>query len=205
LKLLIISDCHFGYDNFNSSEFDHFLTYLESSKDIDRIILLGDVFDFWRADPVDAFFQVNPYLERIRKLKVRTDYIIGNHDYHSWVSCKTTNMIEFLWMNVHYPYLIIENTFLTHGNYFDICIYPLLREAIYSIYEAIYHLDEPTVSVLERYFYEPFKLVQEWLRRNRKKKTAYMMASEKEPFIPKEMDDSLEMILIRKIRRHLKD
>ncbi|MFC1505729.1 metallophosphoesterase [Thermoproteota archaeon] len=195
MKIIIVSDCHFGYEDFNTSEFDHFLKYLEDSKDIDRIVFLGDVFDFWRADPVDALFRVNPYLERIRRLNVRTDYIVGNHDYHNWVSCIATNMIEFLWMNIHYPYLVIDNIFLTHGDYFDIYANPLLREAIYSIYEAIYHLDEPTVSILERYFYEPYKLVKEWLRRYRKVKPTYMMASEKAPFIPQDMDYSLEMVL----------
>lgn len=195
MRITVVSDCHFGYRNFNTSEFDHFLTYLEGSRDIDRIVFLGDMFDLWRADPVDALFLVNPYLERIRRLNVRTDYIVGNHDYHSWVSCKATNMTEFLWMNIHYPYLLIDDTFLTHGDYFDIYAYPLLREAIYSIYEAIYHLDEPTVLVLERYFYDPYKLVKEWLRRYRGGKRLYMMAGDRAPFIPQGMGDSLEMIL----------
>jgi len=204
LKTVIISDCHFGYDNFNAPEFERFLTYLEDSRDANRIVLLGDVLDLWRSDPVDALVLSSPYLERIRRLNVKVDYVVGNHDYHSWVSQEAKGMTEkFLWMNIHYPYLIIEDMFLTHGDYFDIYKYDFLREAVYTIYEAIYHLDEPTVSVLERYFYDPYKLVMEWLRRIKGKERVFTLASERAPFIPQEVGESLEMILEKKDKKTL--
>jgi len=199
LKTVIISDCHFGYEKFSAPEFNHLLDYLEGSHDVDEIILIGDLLDLWRSDPIDCLVLAHPYLERIRNLKIKTDYVIGNHDYHNWVSCKARGLTEkFLWMNAHYPYLIIGDVFLTHGDYFDIYKYNFLQEAIYLVYEAIYHLDEAAVSVLERYFYDPYKLVMEWLRRYKGKKTIFTLASERAPFIPREMSESIHQILKKK-------
>jgi UDP-2,3-diacylglucosamine pyrophosphatase LpxH len=96
--------------------------------------------DLWRADPVDSMSLCWPYLERMRNMNVETHYVIGNHDYHNWISCLALKKTErFLWMTVHYPYYVFDNTLVLHGDYFDIYkirqVVP--KEAVYAIYAIV--------------------------------------------------------------------
>jgi len=170
-RTVLFSDLHFGYENFNKPQFDAFLTYLEKEANASRILILGDLFDLWRADVIDSVTFGWPYIDKLRNLNVETHYIVGNHDYHNWLSCQTAARIDFLSLHVGYPWLVIDSVFVIHGDYFD--IYALrakvVQEAIYGVYEAIYHGDKTTVRALEKYFYNPIILLYKWLELYRKK------------------------------------
>jgi UDP-2,3-diacylglucosamine pyrophosphatase LpxH len=163
---VLFSDLHFGYERFNKAEFESFLTYLEKGSNASKLLILGDILDLWRADAIDSVAFGWPYLDKLRSLKVDTHYVIGNHDYHNWLSCQTAARTDFLWLNVVYPWRVYDSIFVTHGDYFD--IYALrakdIQEAIYCVYEAIYHGDKTTVRALEKYFYNPVMLLYKWLQ-----------------------------------------
>jgi len=164
-KTVIMSDCHFGYERFNRLEFERFLDRLQREGDVTRLVLLGDVFDLWRADPVNSISFAYGYLERLQKLGVETHYVVGNHDYHNWISCLALGLQEsFLWMKVHYPHLVLDGEiFLVHGDYFDIHRFKAAEKAIYAVYEAIYYAYEPVVRALEKYFWNPLELLKKWV------------------------------------------
>lgn len=168
---VLFSDLHFGYEKFNKTEFEGFLTYLENKSDLSKLLILGDIFDLWRADAIDSVTFGWPYIERLRNLKVETHYVIGNHDYHNWISCQAAGRTNFLWMNIDYPCQIFDSVFVTHGDYFDVYALKtkIVQDAIYGVYEAIYHGDKTTVRVLERYFYDPVMLLYHWLQLYHKK------------------------------------
>jgi len=165
VKTVIISDCHFGYERFNNLEFERFLDQLQREGDVARLVLLGDIFDLWRADPVNSISFAYGYLERLQKLGVETHYVVGNHDYHNWISCLALDLREnFLWMKVHYPHLVLDgDIFLVHGDYFDIHRFKVAEKAIYAVYEAIYYAYEPVVRALEKYFWNPVELLKRWV------------------------------------------
>lgn len=165
-KTVIISDCHFGYEGFNRPQFELYLDHLEKERDGIRLVLLGDIFDLWRADPIDSVSFAYGYLDRLRRLSLETHYVVGNHDYHNWASCLALNRPkDYLWMNVHYPYYILdEDILLIHGDYFDIHRFSVAEKAIYAVYEAIYYAYEPTVKTLEDYFWNPLELLKKWVQ-----------------------------------------
>jgi UDP-2,3-diacylglucosamine pyrophosphatase LpxH len=185
---VLFSDLHLGYERFNQDEFERFLTYLEKESNVSKLLILGDIFDLWRADAIDSVTLGWSYIDKLRNLNVETHYIVGNHDYHNWLSCQTAARTDFLWLHVGYPWQMFDSVFVIHGDYFD--IYALrakvVQEAIYGVYEAIYHSDKRTIRALEQYFYDPVMLLYKWLQLYHKKPEqakADPIAGYLEPFV----------------------
>lgn len=207
MKTVLFSDLHFGYERFNKAEFEGFLAYLQNQSDASRLLILGDIFDLWRADPIDSVSYAWPYIEKLRSLGIETHYIIGNHDYHNWLSCQTVGRPDaFLWMNTWYPYHIFDSLFVMHGDYFDIYALKIeiVQTAIYAVYEAIYHGDKTIVRALERYFYDPLALLLKWIQlyhKNPESAKADRVAAYLRPFL--DVDSKLEVRKLEKGIRHL--
>ena len=171
-KTVILSDCHFGYGGFNRPEFEGFLNLLQVEGDVSHLVLLGDVFDLWRADPVNAISSEYDYFERLRGLCHDVHYVVGNHDYHNRVLWSVRKQKDFLGMTTHYPYWISdEGIFLVHGDYFDIYGIRIAEKAIYAVYESIYHMVKSLVATLEDYFWNPVVLLKKWLELYRESPT----------------------------------
>lgn len=85
-SILVISDTHFGLNS--STLADHkqvdcliweIWRYGEGCKEI---VLLGDIFDLWRARPEKAIRDSRYLFERLSDLDVKISYVVGNHDHH---------------------------------------------------------------------------------------------------------------------------
>jgi len=86
-RLVVVSDTHFGNDYGALTEADkrnRLILGIRELGQIDELVLLGDIFDFWTTTMSDA-------LERARQLMAelftldnvgRIIYIPGNHDHH---------------------------------------------------------------------------------------------------------------------------
>lgn len=171
LKTVVISDLHLGYAGFNASQFELFLKYLDEEKsETSRLLILGDLFDLWRAYGLDSVSFGWPYIERIRSLEMDIYYIIGNHDYHMNPVVDWARSV--LSMKILYPGQVFDDSlFVVHGDYFD--IYELRNlipdGVIFAIYESIYHCEKPIVKALEQCFYDPVMLLWKWIQLYKKK------------------------------------
>ena len=84
-KLFVVSDLHMGdggeRDNFagkgNKEHFQKFLDYVGKQKS-HRLIVLGDLFEFWQANLSGVIVKNIKLLERLSRMK--TIYVLGNHD-----------------------------------------------------------------------------------------------------------------------------
>lgn len=82
--IFVISDLHMGdggpRDNFQvgnrEKELESFLRYVE--KEHGKLIILGDLFEFWQASIARILVKRKAWLERFADLRVT--YVIGNHD-----------------------------------------------------------------------------------------------------------------------------
>lgn len=75
-----MSDVHLGYEHSDAKAFEDFVDQLLLDKP-DRLILLGDIFDFWRRSDVDLLLE-SPTPDIIeRLLQFNLVYVRGNHDY----------------------------------------------------------------------------------------------------------------------------
>jgi UDP-2,3-diacylglucosamine pyrophosphatase LpxH len=99
IMIIAVSDIHLGYDKSNKERFDSFIdSELTKLSKNDHLVLLGDIFDFWRESYVDVTIRnqidvssnaISPtnkeglILEKLHKLQKQSQvhYIIGNHDY----------------------------------------------------------------------------------------------------------------------------
>jgi UDP-2,3-diacylglucosamine pyrophosphatase LpxH len=78
-KVCVVSDTHIGADNANTDAFSRFLDLIKG-QNMDEMILLGDILDFWVADNKTIFERAYPILKKLEKLKTKIIYVVGNHD-----------------------------------------------------------------------------------------------------------------------------
>lgn len=80
--ILVVSDVHLGCDKCNRDEFLNFLDYHGSTK-IDHLVLLGDIFDFWRRNNAEVIEENDDLLVKLNNLNAKNvHYVAGNHDYY---------------------------------------------------------------------------------------------------------------------------
>jgi UDP-2,3-diacylglucosamine pyrophosphatase LpxH len=80
--IIVVSDIHLGYNKSNSKDFFIFLEKCYTAN-IDHLILLGDIVDFWRRDRAEAVIENARILDKIAKLNIKKiNYVVGNHDYY---------------------------------------------------------------------------------------------------------------------------
>jgi UDP-2,3-diacylglucosamine pyrophosphatase LpxH len=84
MKIVAVSDLHLGYERSNADDFGRFIdSELTKLNKNDHLVLLGDIFEFWRRQNVIATLENEVILNKLYKLNKATNihYIIGNHDY----------------------------------------------------------------------------------------------------------------------------
>lgn len=94
-KIVVLSDIHFGasYDNTGDDETNikdliNFLDLIENEIKPEKIILLGDIFDLWRADFQDAWDEAEGtrFFSRLSKYSTENNaevvFVVGNHDHY---------------------------------------------------------------------------------------------------------------------------
>lgn len=79
---VVLSDIHLGTPESNKERFVAFLD--ELGDDVERLILLGDIFDLWRRDPVGVLLENLDVLQKLLSLepRVHVSFVVGNHDFH---------------------------------------------------------------------------------------------------------------------------
>lgn len=85
--IIAVSDVHLGYDRSNRDDFNKFIDARVNGADIDHLVLLGDIMDFWRRTNVEAAYENRDILIKLQNLKtstgaqIKVHYLAGNHDY----------------------------------------------------------------------------------------------------------------------------
>ncbi|MFB3765290.1 MAG: UDP-2,3-diacylglucosamine diphosphatase [Methanotrichaceae archaeon] len=106
----VISDTHFGLDSAtlaNSKKVDSLLSDMwRYGKGCDQIILLGDIFDFWKSTPEKAIRDSAYFFKRLSELDVQISYIVGNHDHHMAVMSQESEFLERIARGDAYPVYI---------------------------------------------------------------------------------------------------
>lgn len=83
---VVISDTHFGLEAStlaNPRKVDYLMWELwKHGRGCGEIILLGDIFDLWRARPEDALRDARYFFDHLEDMGVKISYVVGNHDHH---------------------------------------------------------------------------------------------------------------------------
>ncbi|HOV81215.1 MAG TPA: metallophosphoesterase [Methanothrix sp.] len=95
---LIISDTHFGWNASSLHDPARVEQLMQEvcryESDCREAILLGDIFDFWRARPESAVKASLPFLLRLEEAGLKIRYIVGNHDHHLVVQKQEAEFME---------------------------------------------------------------------------------------------------------------
>jgi UDP-2,3-diacylglucosamine pyrophosphatase LpxH len=78
LRTVVVSDVHLGYERSDAVAFERFLDTLLAQRP-DQLVLLGDIFDFWRRSDADLLTENQRIVEKLLQLPIV--YVNGNHDY----------------------------------------------------------------------------------------------------------------------------
>jgi UDP-2,3-diacylglucosamine pyrophosphatase LpxH len=81
-KCVVVSDVHLGTEDSNRGNFADFIEYLGT--DVESLVLLGDIFDLWRRDPVGVLLENIDIVHKLLSLEPRINvfFVVGNHDFH---------------------------------------------------------------------------------------------------------------------------
>ena len=81
-KCVVVSDVHLGTEDSNKDKFADFIE--NQGDDVEHLVLLGDIFDFWRRDPVGVLLENVDIVQKLLSLEPRINvfFVIGNHDFH---------------------------------------------------------------------------------------------------------------------------
>lgn len=80
--IVAVSDVHLGYGRSNKEPFKGFLDEIGRSLGrSDHLVLLGDIFDFWRSNNVAVVLKNEDVVEKLEIVPANVHYVPGNHDY----------------------------------------------------------------------------------------------------------------------------
>ncbi len=82
--IVAVSDVHLGTPYCNKKLFMEFLNNVVNAEEVDHFVLVGDIFDLWRRDPLKVIFENTDVFKAFEALQETTEihYVVGNHDYH---------------------------------------------------------------------------------------------------------------------------
>jgi metallophosphoesterase superfamily enzyme len=94
-KIVVLSDIHFGAsfdetgdDETNSKDLINCLDLIENEIKPEKIVLLGDVLDLWRADFDNAWDEAEDikFFSRLSEYSKENNaeviFVVGNHDHY---------------------------------------------------------------------------------------------------------------------------
>ena len=132
--ILVVSDVHLGYKRCNEEAFNKFLDkYVQ--KDIEHLVLLGDIFDFWRRSNSKIAEEYREILEKLCSFNAgKVHYVVGNHDYY---------MLKLKGRYGNHPFKVSKslrlrdggkNFYFIHGYEFEVLIFESLTLDVYEAF-----------------------------------------------------------------------
>lgn len=82
MRAIFIADAHLK--GLNDPNQKHLCAFLENLKDIDKLFILGDLFEFWTGYNKTLEYNYSPVLAQFKRLKesgTNIIYVEGNHDF----------------------------------------------------------------------------------------------------------------------------
>lgn len=81
MRAIVVSDVHLGYKLSDVKAFGKFIDDELAKNKPDKLILLGDIFDFWRRSDAELLLENQEIVGKLLRLEVPIVHVAGNHDY----------------------------------------------------------------------------------------------------------------------------
>lgn len=111
--------------------------YLQTAED--RLIFLGDIFDFWRRDAAEVLIENQEAVSKLKDISRRctVDYIVGNHDYsirEMWEKAGTKSLFHSMGRSLTLDLFGGPFTFI-HGHQLEVLANPYNKSE--KLYDSI--------------------------------------------------------------------
>lgn len=119
---------HIGKEYFHSKE--------------DRLIILGDIFDFWRKDAAKVLIENQEIISKMKDISKRSiiNYVVGNHDYsvrNMWRGAGTMSLFSTMGKSLYLEINGESFTFI-HGHQLEVLANPYNKsEKVYDSISAL--------------------------------------------------------------------
>jgi UDP-2,3-diacylglucosamine pyrophosphatase LpxH len=104
---VVISDTHFGLCSSTLNDprkVDQLMQEISDWENVcDEVVLLGDIFDFWRVRPEKAVRDARYFLKSLSDMDLKIRYVVGNHDHHLVVQNQEGEFMERVARGDLYP------------------------------------------------------------------------------------------------------
>jgi UDP-2,3-diacylglucosamine pyrophosphatase LpxH len=114
--------------------------YLHTKED--GLILLGDIFDFWRKDAADALIENQEAVSKLKEIASRSviNYVVGNHDYsirEMWRVASSKSLFSTMGKSLNLD-INGENFTFIHGHQLEVLANPYDKsEKVYDSISAL--------------------------------------------------------------------
>ncbi len=114
--------------------------YLRTKED--RLVLLGDIFDFWRKDAAEVMIENQETVSKLKEIASRSviNYVVGNHDYsirEMWRVSGTKSLFSTMDKRLHLNIEGEDYTFM-HGHQFEVLANPYDKSE--KLYDSISYM-----------------------------------------------------------------
>jgi UDP-2,3-diacylglucosamine pyrophosphatase LpxH len=98
ISTAVFSDTHFGLESSTLTDpktVDSLISEIWGhGRFCEEVVLLGDIFDFWRVRPEKAIRDSRYFLQKIYDMDIKVKYVVGNHDHHLAVMSRESAFME---------------------------------------------------------------------------------------------------------------
>lgn len=92
-RIIAVSDVHLGTIGSNRDAFLSFLRTVCDDPEIDCLVFLGDIFDFWRGNNASIVMDNSDIIDMMSRIRAKeVHYVVGNHDYHMLAEADNPNL-----------------------------------------------------------------------------------------------------------------
>ncbi|MBU7031034.1 MAG: metallophosphoesterase [Theionarchaea archaeon] len=99
---IVLSDFHIGHPQslisspHGESLLHRFTAEIKELGDVEHLILLGDIFDFWDESLNSSIAHSHRFFEKMSEITDEIIYVPGNHDHHILILCETMEDIGMM-------------------------------------------------------------------------------------------------------------
>ena len=132
--IIAVSDVHLGEMGFQEQDkqFSNFLDHVQNTllKEGGDLVLLGDIFDFWRRDSVEILEDYGDIIEKVKSFpsNINVHYIIGNHDYYMSEIPQYFNEMPFSSFGLSLRIKDVQTFRFIHGHQLEVMTNPYTKD-----------------------------------------------------------------------------
>ena len=132
--IIAVSDVHLGEMGFQEQDkqFSNFLDHVKNTllREGGDLVLLGDIFDFWRRDSVEILEGYSSVIEKLKNFpsNINVHYIIGNHDYYMSEIPQYFNEMPFSSFGLSLTIRDVQIFRFIHGHQLEVMTNPYTKD-----------------------------------------------------------------------------